>query len=390
MAERGVQMCAHETFVDCPHYEQIMYAADTHLNMLTARVMSPDQRLIRRGIRLFAWSRHLHGMINSSYPAPAQRISTFPMYWLAMVHDHAYWADDEALIREMMPIVRDTIQQYRTYCGADGLLTAPPGWAFVDTVPAWSESVYAPPGDPSGIINLMFHYVLRQAADLERITGEPEFADFCERAADELLAGIRSQFWDSEACLFADTVSHDVFSEHAQVMALLSQALQPDEAAACFQAMLDKPDLARAQTFWQCYLFQAYAQFGRGDLILEAFEPWLEWLASGLRTPPEMYEPTRSDCHGWGGHPIYHLHASIAGVQPAAPGFRRVRVSPSLGPLKQAATRTPHPRGWISSRFCVEGDSLAAEIELPPGVTGELVYRSETRDLQPGLSTHAF
>ena len=33
---------------------------------------------------------------------------------------------------------------------------------------------------------------------------------------------------------------------------------------------------------------------------------------------------TRSDCHAWGAHPVFHFYATVLGIRPAAPGFRRV------------------------------------------------------------------
>ena len=50
IAVRGLQMCSHETFMDCPYYEQLMYVGDTRLEMLTTYVVSRDDRLVRRGI----------------------------------------------------------------------------------------------------------------------------------------------------------------------------------------------------------------------------------------------------------------------------------------------------------------------------------------------------
>ena len=35
LALRSLQMCAHETYMDCPYYEQMMSVGDTRLEALT-------------------------------------------------------------------------------------------------------------------------------------------------------------------------------------------------------------------------------------------------------------------------------------------------------------------------------------------------------------------
>ena len=79
-------------------------------------------------------------------------------------------------------------------------------------------------------------------------------------------------------------------------------------------------------------------------------------LAMGLTTTPEQPEPTRSDSHAWAAHPNYGLLATVLGVRPAAPGFRRVRVAPHLGTLRHAEGTGPHPDGTIDVRV---GESVA-------------------------------
>ena len=37
-------MCAHETYMDCPYYEQMMYVGDTRLEVLTTYAISRDDR----------------------------------------------------------------------------------------------------------------------------------------------------------------------------------------------------------------------------------------------------------------------------------------------------------------------------------------------------------
>lgn len=393
---RSMQMCCHETYYDCPHYEQLMYVGDTRLLMLIASAMSRDSRLTKRGIRMLDWSRLLYGLVNAGYPLGPAVISTFPLYWILMVHDYLYWHDDIDLVREMLPGVRDTVNRMCEFRNSDGLLENLPGWMFVDTVPEWAGTIYGPSNEtgPSAIINLLFAYVLKKAGEIEAAAGEPEPARFCERLAAATAEAAVATFWDPGLSLFADDAAKSAYSEHAQVAALLADFLPENQANACFAAMLScreraagssMPRPAECQTFWLFYLFEVFHKMDRGDLILQGLKQWRDWLADGFRTAPEMFEPSRSDCHGWGAHPLFHFHAGIAGIRPDAPGFSRVRIAPSPGALSAIRSRFPHPRGWIETRMqFTDGENLSASVTLPDEVRGTFAWQGREVELRPG------
>ena len=48
---RGMQMCANETYMDCPYYEELMYTGDTRLEALVTYLIANDDRLPRKAIR---------------------------------------------------------------------------------------------------------------------------------------------------------------------------------------------------------------------------------------------------------------------------------------------------------------------------------------------------
>ena len=63
----------------------------------------------------------------------------------------------------------------------------------------------------------------------------------------------------------------------------------------------------------------------------------------GLTTWAETPEPTRSDSHAWSAHPNYDLLTTVAGVEPATPGFATVRIQPHLGTLTRRRRPSPRP-----------------------------------------------
>jgi len=75
----------------------------------------------------------------------------------------------------------------------------------------------------------------------------------------------------------------------------------------------------------------------------------------------------------------------VLGVRPAEPGFGSVRIAPHLGPLQRAEGRVPHPLGDIDVRLVrLEAGGLRAQVTLPPGLEGVLVWGGRETQLEPG------
>ncbi|MDX1681610.1 MAG: alpha-L-rhamnosidase C-terminal domain-containing protein [Phycisphaeraceae bacterium] len=383
MAIRGIQMCAHETYMDCPYYEQLMYVGDTRLQVLTAFVMSEEDRLNQRALELFDWSRYENGFVHERFPSqPAQLSCTFAMIWVLMVRDYAWWRDEADFVKKRLKGVRCLLEEFRALPDDHApLLPALPGWSFIDWVPGLS--FVNNPGDEAGvssITNLLFLNSLVSAAELEEAFGDDHYRDHYRAWAEKLAAAIDETFWDENRSLFADDPEKSTWSEHAQCLALLSGCF-PEREQACFEALITADDLSRATVYFSFYLLETLTKFGRGDLLLEKLDLWRDMIDLGMKTPMETPEPTRSDCHAWGSHPLFHLHASIAGIRPAGPGFESVRITPQPGNLTKLASTVPHPAGTVSLEMKLDGDTWQTAATLPDGVDGELHWQGETHTL---------
>lgn len=385
MAVRGLEACMHEVYVDCPYYEQLMYVADTRVQMLINHAISPDDRLARRGMELFDWSRGVNGFLRMHYPASdRQESATFAMIWPWMLHDYAQWRDDAGFIRARLPGLRALMEGLAARVDADGLLGCPPGWLFVDWVSAWFSG-WAPgsrEGRRSLLVNLHYLLALQCAADLETWHGDKSLAARWRRNAARMQRELRRVFWSTARGMWADEESHGSFSQHAQALAVLAGLRTPALARWFGEGVAD--DVHRATIYFQHYIHEALGRLGRGDLILPALDTWRELVRLDLKTPLENPEIGRSDCHAWGSHPLFHLRATIAGVRPAAPGFARVRIAPQPGTLRHIDLVMPHPRGTVKVKAEFAGDGVEAAVTLPRGVGGEFVWRGQARQLRGG------
>lgn len=387
---RALQMCSHETFMDCPYYEQLMYIGDTRLQALAAYVSSSDDRLCRKALEMFDASRDRHGRTQSRYPSRVtQHTWGFSLWWIGMVYDGVLWRGMDDDLRRLLPGVRAVLDGALRSVGRDGLVRLPDraNLLFVDWAPEWHGR---PPFDADGasaIFTLHLALALGYAAELERLAGEATRSQLWADAADGIREAAVRAYWSEERGLFADNGDHSCFSEHAQCLALLAGGLPAAMTARLGEGLLHAPDLTRCTIYFSHYLFEALAKLGMAERIFDRLDPWRDSVRHGLRCLPEMPEPTRSDCHAWGAHLYYHLLTSVLGIRPAAPGFDSMVITPAPGPLGYVRGRMPHSAGPIDVELRRETMATTIAVHLPDGMNGTLVWRGERHALSPGTQS---
>ena len=387
IAFRGLQMCAHELYFDCPYYEQLMYSGDTRLQILATFTTTSDDRLPRKAVEIFNSSKLPSGLTRSLYPGRTlQIIPSFSLAWIGMVHDFALWRGDKDFIQRWMPGVRNLLEALLLFQNRDGLIERPAGWNFIDWVPEWTDGM--PPGadsETSGIINWYMVYALTLAARMEEWMNEPELKAKWNRKADEIAQQTTAVYWNSQRGLFADDSKHIFFSEHAQCLAVLSGKLDAVKKDRIRHALIVDKNLSRTTISFTHFLFETYRELNLIDAFFDRMNLWFDLESQGFKTTPEQPEPARSDCHGWGAHPIYHYFATILGIRPGSMGFATVDVNPQPGPLKHIKGKLAHPFGWIEADFTIKNDHLSGSILLPDEICGTLRYNNQSISLQGGV-----
>lgn len=190
--------------------------------------------------------------------------------------------------------------------------------------------------------------------------------------------------WDPDRKLFSDTPDKTSYSQHANIWAILTHLIPEAEEPAMIDRIVQDKSLIQATFYFRFYLMQALHQAGLGDRYMDELKPWFDMLDIGLTTFAEKPDPTRSDCHAWSASPNYDLLATVAGIRPAAPGFRSVSIRPAPGRLDQFDAVAAHPRGTIHVRYNRKSQENEFEITLPDMTPGQLIYQNKMYDLHPG------
>jgi len=134
-------------------------------------------------------------------------------------------------------------------------------------------------------------------------------------------------------------------------------------------------------------LLQAMKLSGLADKYVEMMNPWRSMIKSGLTTFSERLDPTRSDCHAWSASPTYELLATVCGIEPVEAGFNTVKIEPHLGSLKWVEGAIPLDKGFLKVKFKqTKKGGLTGDIELPKGMKGSFVFKTNVMDLKEGIN----
>jgi hypothetical protein len=390
---RTARLCAVETYMDCPYYEQLQYIGDTRIQALVSLFNSGDNLLVRHAINQLDYSRMAEGITLSRYPSiHAQEIPTFSLFWIGMLHDYWMYQPDSNFVKGKLPGSRQVLNFFQRYQQSDGSLKDAPYWEFTDWAEAkgWYRGT-APVGKNgySAALDLQLCWAFQLVAAMEEALGMQEYARQYKDAAALLKQTILKKYWSPSKQLFADTPEQDLFSQHTNTLAILTGVITGGEASALMQKILTDRSLTQATIYFKYYVHQAVAKVGLGNRYLDLLRDWRDQLANGLTTWAEIsdHNNSRSDCHAWGASPNVEFFRIVLGIDSDAPGFRKIKIKPHLGSLTQAMGKMPHPNGDIAVRYLQIKGKWKAEITLPNKTTGTFYWNEKSYPLIAGKNT---
>lgn len=385
----GLEAGAHEVWADSPYYEQMMYVGDNVLHALSNYTCYHDDRLSRRTIELLDWSRgdSRAGLIAERYPAAwRQEAVTFASLYPSLIKNFLLWRGDSKFVSMHLSGLRQLMESLIALIDTSGLVTDAPGWPFIDWVADWDQG--CGPGvreGDSSIVNLHFVLSLDAAAWIESQIGDSLIEQRYRQISEQMFSCIVDKYWDRKRAILLDTSDLSApTSQHAQVLALLTNRLDSEKSKACVRAILSEKLDAKCTIYFSFYLLESLYRNGCDDAFFRSLKFWKDLPSKGFCSLPEMPDPCRSDSHGWGAHPLFHSFASIAGIRPSSIGFETVTIRPMLGDWSHLEGHCVHPKGKITFSFTKGSETNTIEISLPKDVTGELHWNNSSFKLNSG------
>ncbi|MBR1741428.1 MAG: hypothetical protein IJ733_06070, partial [Lachnospiraceae bacterium] len=312
---RTLKRCMHDTYMDCPFYEQLQYAMDARTEILYTYAISEDDRLAKQCMNAFRTADRADGLLNCSAPDVGENvIPGFPIYYIGMLYDHMKYFQDKDWISGHLPLVEGILDFFHRHLDARGLVMRVGGvndgkgfWSFIDWTKEWDAANGVPKAvfyGPVTMESFLYLYGLLMAKELFRFA---EREEMFEERAEKLKEALRSFCMDEEG-VFLDGPGIRMYSQHCQVFAVLTDTVSIKEGAGLLRKTLEEKDrFSQCSVAMRFYLFRALEKCGLYDLTKELWKPWRKMIGQNLTTCAEDELGGRSDCHAWGSLFLYEF-----------------------------------------------------------------------------------
>lgn len=394
ISERTLRRCMHETYEDCPFYEQLQYVMDTRSQILYTYSVSADDRLARKAIDDFARGQRYDGLLNCSYPNMNPNIIPgFSIYYILMVHDHMMYFGDRRLVKRYLPVIDQILNFFDRNLTENGLVGKVGGvnlqkkyWSFIDWTPEWNPTTGMPPAGLYGPItmeSLLYVYGLQKEAELCSYVGRNDTASEYLSRAEAVKDAMRRRCTDEDGMITdgpvqaldralqdqpegAGHAAQSAASQHCQVFGVLTGLLDKEQGRRNLLRTMEEPGHAQCTVAMCFYLFRALEETDLYAYSDHYWDIWRNMVEYGCTTTVESEDYARSECHAWGALALYELPSAILGVRPAAPGYEKVDIHPHTEFLDFAEGTVQTPKGTISVSWKKQDGQVKVRTKTPP------------------------
>lgn len=371
-----LQICRQWIHLDSTHHQEPLgCTGDYFVESMMTYFTFGDPSLVRFDcVRTADWLKQKDGvMFHTSYS----------QIWVKMLLECWRFTGDIGLLRECEEALHILMDRFNGYIGENGLIEKAPNYMFIDWRFVDTFTMHHPP-KALGQTSLIgfYHYGLQAAIEICRALGNGERAQVYEARAKALREATNRLLFDEEKGLYMDGLNTpgDVnqwqpentdkryYTRHSSTLAVLSGICEGETAKRVMENVMTDDTLVDFQPYFAHFVLDALHQTGLfekyGMKLIERWKPVIAACSKGMQegwySPGGGYGFDHS--HAWGGTPAYQLPCRLMGFEMAEPGFRKIRLKPSLMGLDWAEIEMPTPYGMI---VCRMEKGKEAQIEVP-------------------------
>lgn len=384
---KTIRVCTTDAFTD-NYRERRQYAQTGYYASLGNYWIFGDMPLQRRYLVQVAQEQEANGMMPAYAPAASDDymvILDSNCLWIRSLHNYLLYSGDYQTVKELLPEARKLMALLQSYTNTLGMIDNPP-------YPYWLDHALL---DRRGAnLNLNGHYLgaLEDFAQVLDWLKEADSREF-QKQAGQLRQSLRTNLWDDKKQLFADAFidgkRSDMFSEHANAMALATNIASPEQTRLIAKQLLveDKHNYIKRESgiimvtpAMSYFLHKGLCQYGYIDesfrMFRERFDKmlapatngtlWEEWRLDGIgRTGKLEMGRTRSDAQTESAFPPALFAEYLLGVRPAQPGMKEIELTRTNSGVKNIEGTIPCPEGMLKVVWNQKRNEGLLELDIP-------------------------
>jgi hypothetical protein len=381
--------CATDTIIDCPWREMSFWVNDFLVVNRYWLQMTGREDLSRRCLSLALSQRRDDGLIPGVCPYdgnPKVVLFATNLFLPLILWDYLVYTGDRNYVKEVLDEVSDIVEKCGSFSDSQGLLNPPDVyWNFID----WSFELNGITlnGRNSCALNWFYVLALSALSDIYQPMDAARAADYRERAR-RVAQQIEKAFWNQQQECFIEYLASDqndqppLAGKLAHALALLSGHVS-DGIRGQVERAIFREDLLMPELYMMHFLFEAMIKLEKPREIERLIKKyWKPNLDSGCLTIWEMGVHQQgkaainnygSVCHAFSLAPVNYLQRYVLGLAPTREGFPKISFCPNLGDLSEVKGSVNTPLGRISVECRRMSGAIEADIDIPSGITIELL-----------------
>ncbi len=230
------------------------------------------------------------------------------------------------------------------------------------------------------VVNAYYYRALVIMGQLAAALDKPEDSAMFTQEAQRVKSNFNKALLDSKKKIYVDGIGTDHSSLHANMFSL-AFGLVPEQNIPDVIAFIQSRGMA-CSVYGSQFLMEAIyeaeaADYGLSLLTSTQERGWYHMIQAGSTITMEAwdnkYKPNQDWNHAWGAAPANIIPRKLMGIEPVAPGFRKIRIKPQPGHLQQAAVVMPTIRGAVKVSFEKSDRTRTVwHIEIPANSTAEI------------------
>lgn len=194
------------------------------------------------------------------------------------------------------------------------------------------------------------------------------YNDFYKNLKQSLI----NNFYNQKNNFFWDTEQKKSSSFHSNLFGVLFNVVKSDNKKIIKKHLIS--DLSKPSVFISHFFLKMLYQNNFDDIALQYLKSqsersWSSMINNGLTMTSEVWqEETKKDMdysHAWGSSPIFHVIRNIVGLNPVAPLYDKIIISPKPGNLESFSSKVVTPKGVFKIEYISNNKSIIYKVKYP-------------------------